>query len=180
MKAIIIGGGIGGLTTAIALQRVGIEAHIYERAPQIREVGAGISLWANAIRVLDLFDLGEKIRSRGLSNAAGSIRDWRGETISSVSISDLEKQFGTAIAVVHRADLIEVLLKSLPSNQIHLDCELTDFSQDANGVTAWFANSDTAKGDVLVGPMACAASFAPICSTMALQGTPATQRGAPW
>src|SRR5690242_14290600 len=51
MQAIIVGGGIGGLTAAIALEKVGIEAHVYERAPELREVGAGISLWANAISV---------------------------------------------------------------------------------------------------------------------------------
>ena len=73
----IIGEGIGGLATAIAPQKVGIEAHIYERASQICEVGAGISLWTNAIRVLDVLGLGEQIRSRALANAAGSIRDWR-------------------------------------------------------------------------------------------------------
>src|SRR5215467_3034096 len=130
MKVIIIGGGIGGLTAANALNRVGIEAHVYERAPQIREVGAGISLWTNAIRLLDVLGFGEEIRSHSLANAAGSIRNWRGEIISAVSIAQLEKQFGTAIAVVHRADLIEILLKELSSEQIHLGCELTNFSQN--------------------------------------------------
>ena len=48
MKAIVIGSGIGGLTAAIALHKAGIEAHAYELAPALREVGAGISLWANA------------------------------------------------------------------------------------------------------------------------------------
>ena len=151
MRAIIVGGGIGGLTTAIALQKVGIEAHVYERAPLICEVGAGISLWTNAIRVLDLLGLGEEIQSHAYANAAASIRDSRGKTISTVSIEDLEKKFGTAIAVVHRADLIEILLKALPSDQIHLGCELTDFSQDTGGVTAQFANHKVAKGEVLVG-----------------------------
>jgi 2-polyprenyl-6-methoxyphenol hydroxylase-like FAD-dependent oxidoreductase len=151
MRAIIIGGGIGGLTTAIALQKAGIEAHVYERASQICEVGAGISLWTNAIRVLDALGLGKQIRSLALANAAGSIRDWRGKTISSVSIEGLEKQFGTAIAVVHRAALIEILLKALPSDGIHLGCELTDFSQDAGGVTAQFVNHEIAKGEVLIG-----------------------------
>ena len=53
MKAIVIGSGIGGLTAAIALHKAGIEAHAYERAPALREVGAGISLWANALHALD-------------------------------------------------------------------------------------------------------------------------------
>ncbi|HYK39651.1 MAG TPA: FAD-dependent monooxygenase [Candidatus Eremiobacteraceae bacterium] len=151
MKVIIIGGGIGGLTAANALHKVGIEAHVYERAPQIREVGAGISVWTNAIRVLDALGFGEEIRSHSLANAAGSIRNWRGEIISAVSIAQLEKQFGTAIAVVHRADLIEILLEELLSEQIHLGCELTNFSQNIDGATAHFANHEIAHGDVLIG-----------------------------
>jgi 2-polyprenyl-6-methoxyphenol hydroxylase-like FAD-dependent oxidoreductase len=53
VKAIVIGGGIGGLTAAIALHKAGIEAHAYECAQELREIGAGISLWANAIHALD-------------------------------------------------------------------------------------------------------------------------------
>ena len=67
MKAIVIGGGIGGLTAAIALCRAGIEAHAYERASTFREVGAGISLWANAIHALDELGLANAIRPHVLS-----------------------------------------------------------------------------------------------------------------
>jgi heterodisulfide reductase subunit A-like polyferredoxin len=53
LAIIIIGGGIGGLASAIALRRVGWTVRVYERAPELREVGAGLSLWANAVRALE-------------------------------------------------------------------------------------------------------------------------------
>jgi len=63
MKAIIIGGGIGGLAAAIAMRRRGIDADEYERSPVLMEVGAGISLWPNAVKALEQLGLGEDLRS---------------------------------------------------------------------------------------------------------------------
>lgn len=62
MKVHIIGAGIGGLATAIGLHRIGCEIIVSERADSIREVGAGISLWANALRALDILGVGATIR----------------------------------------------------------------------------------------------------------------------
>ncbi|MDQ3283874.1 MAG: FAD-dependent oxidoreductase, partial [Acidobacteriota bacterium] len=62
-RAIVIGGGIGGLTTAIALRRIGIEVTVYERAPELNDVGAGITLWSNATRVLQSLGLDALVAS---------------------------------------------------------------------------------------------------------------------
>ncbi|MGI8989976.1 MAG: NAD(P)-binding protein, partial [Bryobacteraceae bacterium] len=75
MKAIIIGGGIGGLTVAIALSKVGIDAQVYERAPILREVGAGIGLSDNALRVLDGLGLGSAVRSQSVEGIQGGLRN---------------------------------------------------------------------------------------------------------
>ena len=71
-KAIVVGGGIGGLTAALALGRAGVEVAVFERAPELREIGAGISLWANAmkaLRRLGLYDavleVGKTLRTKG-------------------------------------------------------------------------------------------------------------------
>lgn len=82
MNAVIIGCGIGGLTAAIALQRVGTDVHVYERATDLREVGAGISLWSNATRGLEHLGLKEAVRAQTLSSTNASIRSWRGERLS--------------------------------------------------------------------------------------------------
>jgi 2-polyprenyl-6-methoxyphenol hydroxylase-like FAD-dependent oxidoreductase len=78
MKAIIIGGGIGGATAAIALTRAGISVEVYERAPVPSEVGAGISLWANALRALKAIDAAKPVLARGEVVTQAQLRTWRG------------------------------------------------------------------------------------------------------
>ena len=151
MKAIVIGGGIGGLTGAIALHRAGIEAHVYERSPILREVGAGISLWANAIHVLDELGLANAIRPHVLSELHAGLRTWRGTVLSSAASSELTKGFAVPIAVMHRADLLAVLAGQVSTNHLHLNYECTGFVQDAEGVTARFTNGEVVRGDLLIG-----------------------------
>lgn len=146
MKAIVIGGGIGGLTAAIALHKAGIEAHVYERAFALREIGAGISLWANAIHALDELGLADAIRRHVLSEQYADLRTWRGTVLSAST-----KRFAVPIAVMHRADLLAVLASQVPPQHVHLDHECTGFVQDATGVTAQFANGERARGDMLIG-----------------------------
>ena len=151
MKAIVIGGGIGGLTAAIALCRAGIEAHAYERASALREVGAGISLWANAIHALDELGLANAIRPHVLSELHAGLRTWRGTVLSAASSNELTKRFAVPIAVMHRADLLGVLASQVSSQHLRLDQECTGFVQDAAGVTARFTNGEAVRGDVLIG-----------------------------
>lgn len=72
-KAVVIGGGIGGLTAAISLRRAGVEAAVFESAPELREVGAGIALWANAAKALRKLGLYEAVRDRAAEIC--SVRD---------------------------------------------------------------------------------------------------------
>lgn len=65
VRAIVVGGGIGGLTAAIALRRIGVEVVVFERAGELREIGAGISLWVNAMKALERIGLAEAVRAAG-------------------------------------------------------------------------------------------------------------------
>jgi len=151
VKAIVIGGGIGGITAAGALHKAGIEAHVYERAPMLREVGAGISLWANALHALDELGLASAIRPHVLSELHAGLRTWRGTVLSSAASNELTKRFAVPIAVMHRADLLALLANQVNPQHLHIDHECTGFVQDAAGVTARFANGEAARGDVLIG-----------------------------
>ncbi len=71
-KAIIVGGGIGGLTAAIALRRVGVDAAVFEKAGGLREIGAGISLWVNAMRALERLGLADAVRAAGREEIGGT------------------------------------------------------------------------------------------------------------
>ncbi len=149
--AIIIGGGIGGLTTAIALRRKGLEVAVYERAPEIREVGAGLTLWANAVKALGKLGLAEAVKAAGAPGMGGSIRTWRGDVLSTMTSQELERRFGAANLGIHRADLQRILLNRLGEGIVHLGAACSGFSQDETGVTARFEDGSEARADVLIG-----------------------------
>jgi len=151
MRAIIIGGGIGGLTTAIALRRKGIEAEVFERSSEVREVGAGISLWANAIKALRQLGLGEALDSISLVNQEGAVRHWNGAFLSRTPLRELERLFGSGVIVLHRAELLDLLARNAGTSNIHPGHQCSSFHQDSDGVTATFSNGQTARGDILIG-----------------------------
>lgn len=147
----IVGGGIGGLAAALALGRAGLEVVVFERAPELREVGAGISLWANATRALKWLGVYEKIRASGAAEIGGELRSWRGEMFSKIPADDLRARFGEANLAVHRADLQGALFSALPPATVRLGAELTGFEQTGEGVLARFADGREERGDLLVG-----------------------------
>jgi 2-polyprenyl-6-methoxyphenol hydroxylase-like FAD-dependent oxidoreductase len=150
VKAIIVGGGIGGLTAAIALRRVGVEAVVFERAAELREIGAGITLWANAVRALKKLDVYDAIREAG-AELGGEIRSWRGERISEITADQLKSRLGEANLAVHRADLQSALLAALPQGTVRLGAEFVGFGEDGAGVVARFAGGHEERGDLLLG-----------------------------
>ena len=111
-KVVLAGGGIGGLTAAIALRRAGFEVSVFERAAELREVGAGLLLAANAQKSLAKLGLAEAVACLGTPASAGEIRSWRGEALASIPAAELERKVGAPSAAVHRADLQALLTKS--------------------------------------------------------------------
>ncbi|HEV8145357.1 MAG TPA: FAD-dependent monooxygenase [Bryobacteraceae bacterium] len=151
MRAIIIGGGIGGLTGAVALRKKGIDAEVYEKSPELREVGAGISLWPNAVKALRKLGLGDALDAISLVNQDGAVRRWNGTILSRTPTRELERRFGGGVIVLHRSELLNVLAQGVGAANIHLGHVCTSIDQDSDGVTATFANGATARGDVLIG-----------------------------
>src|SRR4051794_12402627 len=105
MKVLIVGAGIGGLTTAIALRRAGIDATVFEQTPELGEVGAGISLWPNAIKVLRRLGVGDEVESVGCAVTAAETRDHHGAVLHSSPVDQLVRHFGAPLVMVHRAAL---------------------------------------------------------------------------
>ena len=104
MKAIIVGGGIAGLASALALTRRGWQVEVLERAPEFIEVGAGLSVWPNALRALDALGVGAPVRRRAVLQGQAGIRDAAGRWLSRTDTAELERRYGPT-AMVHRADL---------------------------------------------------------------------------
>ena len=151
MKAIIIGGGIGGLTAAIALRRDGWEVEVFERSPQLAEVGSGLSLWSNALAALDRLGLLGPLRALGVSGQAGAVRSPDGEVLLEMRAGPLGTAPEGVILLLHRAELLGVLLDAAGRDSVRLGAEFVGLDQDAGGVTARFADGREARGDLLVG-----------------------------
>ena len=122
-KVVLAGGGIGGLTAAIALRRAGFEVSVFERAAELREVGAGLLLAANAQEALAKLGLAEAVARLGTPASAAEIRSWRGKVLANVPAAELEKKIVTPIAAVHRADLPAVLARGGGDGTVHVSAE---------------------------------------------------------
>lgn len=116
--ALVIGGGIGGLTTAVALHDSGWEVTVLERAAALEPVGAGISLAPNAQRALDTVGVGDAIRAMAAWHGAGALRLPGGRLLVRADNAAAERRFGGPVVVVHRADLIGLLADRLPEGAV--------------------------------------------------------------
>ena len=151
MSVLIVGGGIGGLTTAIALQHVGISAHVYERAPELHEVGAGFTIWSNAIKGLRQLNLEEEALSLGAKLRKIHTLSPNGKLIDSEEMESIYRASGAQSICIHRADLQRILADALDPEQIHVGKECVDIQQHASGVVLSFADGTEAKGEIAVG-----------------------------
>jgi len=152
IRAAIIGGGIGGLATAIALRRAGVAVDIYEQAPAFVEIGAGIGVFPNAMRVLDQFGLRPAVERRGYQQTGLRFYRWQdGRVISAASFEDSEEAFGAPYFTMHRAHLLEALLGAVPTECLHLEHCLESLEQDGRGVRLSFANGKRVTADVVLG-----------------------------
>jgi 2-polyprenyl-6-methoxyphenol hydroxylase-like FAD-dependent oxidoreductase len=143
----IIGAGIGGLTTAIALQQFGFKPEIFEQAPVLLDVGAAIALWSNAMRVLRKLKLEDQV-----SHKAGVIEqirwvDQHGRVINNVDLRSSE----VPSVALHRADLQKILVDAVPASSIHLGNTLIDYKTNGNTVITTFSNGNVFESDVLIG-----------------------------
>jgi 2-polyprenyl-6-methoxyphenol hydroxylase-like FAD-dependent oxidoreductase len=143
VRIAIAGGGIGGLTVALALKEFGFEAEVYEQAPALLDVGAAIAIWPNAMRVLERLGLGTMIREHAGEMAEIRWLNQHGNLINRVSISN-------AVAL-HRADLQSTLLKALPPGWIKLGHNLVDYEALEHKVVAKFHNGQEIEADFLIG-----------------------------
>ncbi|MER5268124.1 FAD-dependent monooxygenase [Actinosynnema sp. NPDC002837] len=132
MRAVVVGGGLGGVTAAVALRRVGWEVAVLERAAEFGEVGAGVGVMPNAMRALAALGLADDVRRIGTPRVPGGIRDRKGRTLAHV-----ETPHQDHVVAVHRADLHRVLRSALPPECLVTDTEVHDLDDlDADLVVA--------------------------------------------
>lgn len=121
MNISIIGGGIGGLTTAIALRLRGFNADVYEQTSEWKPFGAGLVLSPNAMQVLARLGLAEPIQQSGHRLGRMQILDHSGRVLQSVDVEQFAHKLGVGTIAIHRARLHDALLQAIPPERVHLD-----------------------------------------------------------
>lgn len=140
MKATIVGAGIAGLTTAIALQQKGIEVEIFEAAPQIQPVGAGLALAANAMQAFYKLGIADAIIAKGRKLPSFSFYNHRGKLLNTTNSIELGKKYGIDNFTIHRAALHSALLEQLGEIPVHLSKRAVGFTQNGNLITLQFTD----------------------------------------
>lgn len=150
-KIVIIGGGIGGLTAAVALARKGLDAEIYEQAPELKEVGAGVGLWPSALRALEPVGLAGQVGQLAVRVARQGIKRPDGTWLMSFPGDVMQNRWGACFAAVHRADLQRLLAAQLDPATVHLGARCTGFRDTGQAVNVHFADGREVAADVLIG-----------------------------
>jgi 2-polyprenyl-6-methoxyphenol hydroxylase-like FAD-dependent oxidoreductase len=150
-KIAVIGGGIGGLTAAIALTRRGLAVDVYEQAPALKEVGAGVGLWPNAVAALASIGLAGQVARLAVEVAGQDFRRPDGTLLMRLPADLMERRWGAGFVLVHRAELHQLLAAELGSAVIHLGARCTGFHCGTWGVTVHFADGREAEADILIG-----------------------------
>jgi salicylate hydroxylase len=153
MKIAVIGGGIGGLSAALHLLKAGFDVHVYEQAPRITEIGAGIQISPNAARLLIRLGLKPALDAAGVFPQAVHQRRWDdGRTLQRAPLGKpVEETFGAPYYHFHRADLANLLAAALPAGRVHVDHRLVGLEEKGDRVIARFENGARIEADVLVG-----------------------------
>lgn len=158
MKVIIAGGGIGGLTTALFLQKSGVACKVFEKAPEILHLGVGITLLPHAVTMLNKIGLMEKLDALGVRTERMIFRTQQGQDVWDAP-RGLSAGYDVPQITAHRADIQNVLMNAvaerMPEGTLTLDAAFESAEETAQGVTATFRRVDGTSfvetGDVLIG-----------------------------
>jgi salicylate hydroxylase len=154
-EVLISGAGLGGLTTALALQRMGLKVRVLEQAPALGDVGAGITLAPNATRVLDSLGLDQELAAVGTVPSKQAVKHFRsGDVLVAINRKDNSKErYGAAYYVAHRADVHGALVRAVLGNDpssVLISARVVDVLQDGAHVTAVLSDGRRVTGDVLI------------------------------
>ena len=148
----IAGAGLGGLTAAIALQRAGYECKVYEQAPAIGRVGAGINIAPNSTRMFERIGLGDKLRRTGIEPKHKYSRHFEtAEVMFSVPVAELTEIYGAPFLAFHRAELHAVLVSALTPGTVEVGKRLVKVEGDGGSMSLSFEDGTSARTDAVIG-----------------------------
>lgn len=147
----IIGAGIGGLSAAIALQQLGQKVRVYERASELKEMGAGIVLSANAIKALEKLGVADQVRQAGSPVKKAEIRTPGGKLLVNIPVHKQAERYGTYSYLAYRPDLQRILYEKLDSDTVELGKKFSRLEQDREYITSMFEDGEMVKSKILIG-----------------------------
>ncbi len=152
-RVVVIGAGIGGIAAAAALRKLGVEVAVYERAPDLGEVGAGVQIGPNGVKVLRALGLDASLEGLAFEPTEIVSVDWQTATqrFRQPLKAIATKQFGAPYITAHRADLHRLLRAQVPDNVVTLNARCTGVSSSDRQAVATFADGSQVEADVIVG-----------------------------
>jgi 2-polyprenyl-6-methoxyphenol hydroxylase-like FAD-dependent oxidoreductase len=147
MRIVIVGAGIGGLAAAVALRRVGVDVLVFERVSAIREVGAGLSLWSNAVNALRELGVENKVLASASVVERTSTHTPAGQLIADNDFAGISREAGAPCICVHRAILQRILFDELPPGSVRTSERCVGFEN----ASAILENGERIDADVLIG-----------------------------
>jgi len=149
---IVIGGGIGGLTTALALVRRGVEVELFEQRLALRELGAGIGLSPNATNILHRLGLEAALRRVSVVPSGATLQRWDdGRMLIRHPFADHERIYGAPTYLIRRADLVSILTHALPDHVLSTGRRCVGVTEEPECASVHFADGGTASADAVVG-----------------------------
>ena len=151
-RVLIVGGGLGGVSTALALRRRGIDVALFEKGSKFVEVGAGLGVWFNGMRAMDELGLADTLETVGSPNDILEIRSSRGPVLLQIPSAELARKYSArAPLMIRRPELLKVLADALEDGIAQFDAKCVGYEQDESGVTARFADGREERGALLIG-----------------------------
>ena len=151
MRIAIVGGGLGGLAAALFLAKAGLDATVYEQAPDLREVGAGIVVSPNMVRALRKLGLADELNAFAVRlEAAWEFRRWKDGRVLFVQPmgETCERLYGAHCYVAHRADLLASFQEALPAQALRMDQRCIEVNQDEREAELTFVSRAGRKNNV--------------------------------
>ncbi|MGY0019294.1 FAD-dependent monooxygenase [Streptomyces sp. cg35] len=149
-RALIAGGGIGGIATALALQQQGIDSVVFERAPELRDGGAGLHIFTNGMLALAHLGLADQVAEIAPAQSVCHFSTSKGRTIGTYPVGEFVERYGQPTVAIGRSDLHGILRDAVTA-PIVTGAEVTGYTEHADGVSLHFADGTSEDGDLLIG-----------------------------
>jgi 2-polyprenyl-6-methoxyphenol hydroxylase-like FAD-dependent oxidoreductase len=149
-RVVVVGGGVGGLTTALALKKAGVEVEVHEKYPQLAGRATGFTLWSYAIKHLQDLGLDDPTRI-GSPIEVTEIHNQKGDLIEEMPVGEVSAKLGAPSCDVNRRDLQRVAIEMLGDDIVHMGSECVDVELDGDTATAVLADGRRAEGSLVIG-----------------------------